>query len=34
MAVGDGGSWRGFELGDLTGMVANPIMVPLHSTVR
>ena len=34
MAVGDDGLWQGVELGDLTGMVANPIMVPLDSTVH
>ena len=34
MGVGDGGSWQGVELGDLTEMVANPIMVPVHYTVH
>ena len=34
MVVDDGGSWQGVELGDLTGIVANHIMVPLHCMVH
>ena len=34
MAVADDCLWQGVELGDLTEMVANLIMVPLHSTVH
>ena len=34
VAMGENGSWQGVKLGDLTEMVANPIMVPVHCTVH